>query len=214
MNSHSPGISPRQYQQLIAFMDAACRVIPERFPPNACIACTRVTLEVLTRWHFRVRPCSVEAQIANPALVARWHRLRRKPRSHDELEQWTHEDGSYLIHLGGGGPRADHWAGHLVALVEGRVMVDLSLPQANTPERGITLTSLICDVPRGFGKGQLPHTFEMGGCRVEYRAFPEKIGYQTAIDWSDRHRHADTIETIHQIMKEQLAPVEAEVLAG
>ncbi|HXG12914.1 MAG TPA: hypothetical protein VNK04_24365 [Gemmataceae bacterium] len=205
MFRQSPGVSRQQYRQLIAFMNAACRVIPEHYPANACIACTRITLAALARWGFTARPCSVEVLVANPPLIARARRIGRAPWTAEELAQWSREDGSWLVHVGGGHPPStDYWPGHLVALIEGHVLVDLALPQASMPEHQIRLTPLLCDVPAGFAQGLVNHILDLNGSQVEYRAFPDKISYQTTPDWSAPDRHADVVETIVRLMQDQL----------
>jgi hypothetical protein len=205
MSDQSRGLTPQQHDSLIAFMHAACQIVPARYPPNACIACARITQMTLTRHRLQVRPCSVEAVVLNPALAARQDRTGRTPRHETELDQWYREDGSCFVHLGTGAPQADCWAGHLVALVERTILIDLSLPQINSPEHDIHLMPVLCSVPRGFAEGRTVHRFAMAGCRVEYRCRPDKIGYQTAVDWCDIGRHQRAVAEIEALMQPELA---------
>jgi hypothetical protein len=77
---------------------------------------------------------------------------------------------------------------HVVALVEGRLLLDLTLDQCSAPKHGVELPPGVFYglPPRSERGGRVEH--RVNGCAVVYEAHPEEKGYLAAPHWTDRLR--------------------------
>ncbi len=74
--------------------------------------------------------------------------------------------------------------------MEDTVLVDLTIAQANRPDRGIVLPEVfITDGIRGdFLAGRVELECLVNGCGVIYQARPEDHSFEQAPDWTERER--------------------------
>src|SRR5262249_29776146 len=136
-----------QERKLAAVMRAACRVFLPRYRPDSCIAAARVLVDVFDRLHVRCRPLSVVVDVFHPAMVARAAlEGGRLPETTEEYQRWVAESGCWWLTLGMGEPRPGRWAGHVAVVAWDAVLLDLTLPQASRPQRGIELAPLAVQV--------------------------------------------------------------------
>ncbi len=200
-------LPPAQERKLAAVMNAACKVFPPRYRPDSCIAAARVLVDVLDRLHVRARPLAVVADIFNAALLTRAQAEGgRLPSDTAEYCRWVEEDGAWWLTLGPGGaePEPGKWPGHLAVVVWESVLIDLTLPQASRPRRGIVLAPVAVQVDRPFLTGECRRVIELGGCEAHYLARPEDRSYQAAPDWQDRSRHAGVVRAIVRRVRDEL----------
>lgn len=81
-------------------------------------------------------------------------------------------------------PRADAWPGHLVAICDRQFLCDFSLDQANRPEHGITMSTLVGPVDEAFLRGRKTLRCEnAAGVIVEYLPVPGDRTYRDGPDW-------------------------------
>jgi hypothetical protein len=196
------GLSPHQWPKLVAFMDAATGpdgVLLRHFRPDCCIGATRIAVDLLgSHLHMRIRPLVTQAEILNPALVAR----DRLPEDRQEYAAWQAEFGAHWISLGArdAPPRPGGWPGHLVAVLADRCLVDLSLPQANRPKHGIRLPPLVIGVDGEFLSGRERRNITVNGCLVSYQGFPSDRTFSSAPDWQRPERHKDAVRELRNRM--------------
>lgn len=136
---------------------------------ESCITATRVCFEILRKYSIRVRAVPTQVRVFNAPMYARMQR-GEKAADVDEVKRWHREDGSWNVGIGGFGYHQEgRWDGHMVALADGTIMLDPSLPQINRPEHGIVLAGTVGRVPDGWPEGSPdPLQAEEGGCLVVY----------------------------------------------
>src|SRR5262249_19675878 len=121
----------------------------------------------------------------------------RLPTDTEEYRRWVEESGCWWLTLGGGGdPEPGRWPGHVGVVVWEGVLIDLTLPQASRPQRGIVLTPTAVQVGPGFLGGSDHRIVTMNGAELYYRARPEDRSFMRSPDWIDRQRHRDVVRNI------------------
>lgn len=177
-------MTPKQEQQIEAFVSAARQYTDS--VPGTCICGVRLASLVLRKWHFRVQPLSVTVHIYNAAYIAKG----REPKSDEEAFQWR-EEGVWSIELGARGiKRPGGWPGHLVAILNGNAMLDLTLNQACRPNKGIVLEPIIGGVSKDFLVGKELAEITTNGCQLIYQPFPDDKSFILAGDWRSNHENA------------------------
>jgi hypothetical protein len=179
-------LHPNLDRRLAAYMDAACQHIPKWFQPNCCLGATRLAIEVLgKRFRMRVKPMVCAAWVMNPQAAILYQVSGAVPESGTPEERQWLDAGAALVVVGAGDapPQTNGWDNHLIALVEDRIILDVTLGQAARPGRGINAHPLLttagenCLAEGGDG-------FElMGGGLVAYRFKPDDVSYRHAKDW-------------------------------
>ena len=164
---------------------------------NACIGATRVAVDVFNRAGLEAAPLAVNLFVLNPALVDRLKREGRLPSSGKELDQWNAEDGACL-RVVGCQKSPGSWGGHLVAIVNRRWMVDLSLDQAEEPRRGIRLPRFVVwPAPRRFLSGwKALDLATRGRAGLIYEARPGDTSFQRTPAWNRGDRIASLVTAI------------------
>jgi len=158
---------------LARYCSIARPILLDFMPPNSCIGATRVTCDVLEALGFHVVPFATKLVVEVPSLnVAYTSGL-----SDEELAR---SKGQVRTPWGQG------WRGHLVAHVEGRLLLDSSFDQVNDGLRGrLRLRRKIVHFP-------LQDVSIERGFRAEYGGLADdgtelKITYATTRDesWRD-----------------------------
>src|SRR5262249_34365307 len=117
------------------------------------------------------RPLSFIATVFNPVMSERI--TREGMPTLEEAERDWFPRGCYSLAVGAGDPQPGKWPGHLVTVLGGRVLIDLTLDQANRPQHGIVLPiSILAPGDGDFLAGQAWVAGIVGGCRVVYEARP------------------------------------------
>jgi hypothetical protein len=119
-----------------------------------CIVSTRVAVEICDRHGIAARAVPVAVDLPDAGL-----RLGFKP---------------------GGLP--GHWQGHLVALVDERLVVDLTIDQIST--HAAPVVPHVFEVGPAFTRGE-PTPVTVGNTRLVYTAQPNDTTYQDTEDWTD-----------------------------
>jgi hypothetical protein len=140
------------------FLPRLCEVVREElhigtlYRPDCCIAATAILNEVLDYFKLTARPLSVIATVFNPVMSERIER-EGMPTLEEAERDWFPR-GCHSLAVGAGDPEPGKWPGHLVTVLGGRVLIDLTLDQANRPQHGIVLPVPIIAPPgRGFLDG-------------------------------------------------------------
>ena len=107
------------------------------YRPDCCIAATAILIDVLDYFRLNARPLSVIATVFNPAMSERIEREGMPTLEEAERDWFPY--GCYSLAVGVGDPEAGKWPGHLVANLADRVLIDLTLDQADRPQHGIVL---------------------------------------------------------------------------
>lgn len=155
------------------------------FSPNSCIAATRISVEAARMLGLRARPMVCGTTVLNSA-AATWARDRGLPQTQEELGAW-HAAGCHGVSIANVEHDVAHGVRHLVALIEERWLVDLSLDQACRPQQDILLGPCVFAVTRDEIRDQRV-VRDVDGAHVEYDfSWPER-GYLLAPDWVDRGR--------------------------
>jgi hypothetical protein len=162
----------------------------ERLPPlmtekgyarDTCILHTRVAVNMLRNAGLRAQALTVRVGVYNLAYAKWMSELGRMPRQTDD-----HHPGAWAVHIGfGRDPRREGpgFDGHVIAIVNERYALDLTIDQAARPEQGITTRPHWWIADRGFIAGGV-HAFRMLNTFVRYEAIPEERGFLTVADWA------------------------------
>lgn len=163
--------------------------IQAKFGANACIVATRVAVEVLRHHGVRVEPLAVQVDIYNPAYVENVERGKSADAIASDPDCWSAQLGFTAQ------PQADGELDmHVVAVVERRLLLDLTLDQCSAPEHDVRLTpGVFYGLPPGFERSGTV-SYPVNGCAVAYEAHPEEKAYLTAPDWTDRARRQPFVE--------------------
>jgi hypothetical protein len=199
-------LSAVQERKLAAVMNAICKVFPSHYRPDGCIAAARVLIEVFERLHAKVRPLSVTVDVFNPAMVARSEAEGgRLPTDVSEYQRWVQESGCWWLTLGGGGEsKPGRWSGHVAVIAWEKVLIDLTLTQANRPQRGIVLAPVVVEVGREFLDGSDRRVMTMNASELHYQTHPDDTSFMRSPDWCDRERHRNTIREILRKVRDDL----------
>lgn len=162
--------------------------------PDSCIFSTRVAVMFCKELGITARAMSVRAAVFNSALVERYDRqtvTNGLPPTAQEMKAWQHEPGAacWSVGVGYGDAKPGAFAGHLVAIVEDRFLLDLSIDQADRPERGIVLEPLWIErVEPGLLRGSSPQVMRNSvGCALRYERH-DNDSWMGSPDWTERDR--------------------------
>jgi hypothetical protein len=175
------------------FLPRVCEVVRDEmrigthYRPDCCIAATAILIDVLDYFRLTARPLSVIATVFNPAMSGRIEREGMPTLKEAERDWFPH--GCYSLAVGSGDPEPGKWPGHLVANLADRVLIDLTLDQADRPQHGIVLPMpILAPFPSEFltEDGQMAGL--VNGCRVVYEARPDDRSFERSNDWRSRKR--------------------------
>ena len=182
----------RGERQLRELITVARGEILRTYSRDSCIASTRILIELLEAQRAPARALVVRCAVLNRAA----HEMMRRGTPEPGSEEWL-AAGGWGLGIGYPGEQLPgRWVGHLVAILEERVLVDLSLDQANRPARGIELAPLIAQVDAKFLRGRRPIMGDFGETFVRYEADPNNRSYEVSRDWHMPERHGPTISRI------------------
>jgi len=180
----------------------APKVIFKKFQINSCIAGTRIVMEVLKKFHFKnLKPLVVEANLFNETYVKKG----RTPESHEEAQTWL-EEGAWQVVLGEKTetPPTGIWPGHLVLLIDGTSIFDVTIVQANRPHKNINLSPIFTTVPENFVREEDKCGLIFNNCMVVYTPHMENKSYQTYRDWHDLSITKSAVNEVYYEVKDIL----------
>lgn len=151
------------------------------YSQRTCILQTRIATVVLRELGFRARPLACRVMVGNQAWCELAGTLGRFPRPED----WQGRDDVWCLGIGPGGPDGPGYNGHVIAVVEERHALDLTIDQADRPKYGIELEPHRWETSQGFLTGVEPAIFTHDGSLVRYDALPTEQGYLRAVDWTE-----------------------------
>jgi hypothetical protein len=139
------------------------------YRPDCCIAATAILIDLLDHFRLTARPLSVIATVFNPAMSERIDREGLPTLEEAERDWFPH--GCYCLAVGVGDPQPGKWPGHLVANLAEKVLIDLTLDQADRPQYGILLPMpIVAPFPPEFLTEDGQMVGMVNGCRVVYEA--------------------------------------------
>ena len=169
---------------------------------GACLNMTAVTLELARRFKVKAAPLSVSFEARNAAYEDFVARFGRAPTTTDNVE------GAWAVIGGCAKPKVENgaWQGHLVAILDGRWIVDLSIGQAYRPERGIHMPSvLVGPVSNKFLRGEeRASTSNDVGATLHYAAVLGDRSYLNLPGFQLHDRNRATADTIEGMMRRLL----------
>lgn len=170
-------------------LDYGRQRILREWMPDSCIASTAIALDVLEYFSIPARPLPVVVSIFNPEAV------QMLDKGITDMNEWN-KVGAWSVGVGMGERafRPDRWSGHLVALVDETILLDLSLDQASRTEKGIILTPTKAPMPDDFFTGS-PLVGELNGCTVIYK-YKANEEFRNAPDWKEKRRRRTAVYDI------------------
>lgn len=108
----------------------------QRYRLDSCIAASRIGMDFLAGLGIPSEAVRVEAMFFSADMVNRFRREGRMPNSVEERERWVAETGGHSVGLGVTLPDGSPGL-HVVLLVDGAHLWDLSADQADRPAHGL-----------------------------------------------------------------------------
>lgn len=170
------------------------RMLETGWGGDSCIGATRIGMDVLKAAGVTdMFALSVRLYIFNQPFVDHAERIGRIAESPEETRAWEAEDGSWAIGVGippPGPPLPNRWPGHLVLIVERRILWDLSVDQANRPQHGIVFDGpVVLPVSEPFlrGRDKLVKQWPTpaGTLALTYEARPSDKSFRASPNWTD-----------------------------
>lgn len=187
---------------LQVYAEIAARLLPQEMRPDRCVNATRVTIEALRVLGLMATPLSVVAQVFNSAAVA----------------GKSNADGGYAIATETCPAAADEngWAGHLVAIVGNKWLVDAAAGQFARPERGIDVAEVIvAPITRRFLRGRDPCGFKnTKGAALTYTARLDDHSYRGLSGFQRHEANLDCAWRIVGAVRETLTVVDSELVGA
>jgi hypothetical protein len=166
---------------------AMLRYVPRR---DACVLATRSLIDCCSQLGLRARAICVEALVANPQAWATASAARRANPGmsieafYEHLVAAGYQGEGWTVSIGSPDAPANEpwsWAGHLVAVVEERWMIDLTLDQANRPQHGIVLEATALEAGSFQDGGVLEA--QIGSCGVLWLPRSADRSFERLPDW-------------------------------
>lgn len=177
-------------RDLAPLLNRLCNEVPPitanmGYTRRTCILHTRVAVDTLRTLGVRARPLACRLMVLNAAYAKRANELQRML-DPSEMRAEEHSMG-----IGFGRSELPGYDGHVVAVVDERYILDLTLDQCDRPQYGINLRPGHFAATPAFLAGDEPHRFEYGGSYVQYVAVPADKGFLRVADWMEvpRIRH-------------------------
>jgi hypothetical protein len=143
-------------------------------------------------------PCTVRATVGNSEYLKLWKEFG-PPVSEAQLDEWFTRYGAHVVGIGfeqsvGG------LGGHLIALVDGRTVVDASLDQAASSSHGLAIPPVVVfdPDPRGLPLGILRSPGS--SLFIEYYMHPAIADHLASPDWGNTRQVRDAAERIHDLI--------------
>lgn len=184
------------YKTVSDFCRNANTILPEVFSPDCCLNGTRVVIEGLSKFGIRVEPVSVYVVAVNKAYKDFTKELGDLPTVEqlqaDPREPWAIGVDTQNV------ARTDGWPGHLVAIVEGRFIVDAAAGQYSRPQRKIHIPNVVmAPAPARFTRrGVISLPLPEDG-QLEYKARKGDLSYENVAGFQ---RHAANLSVAARIV--------------
>jgi hypothetical protein len=152
---------------------------------NKCVPASAILMKTLHRCGYPdAYPLSVRLEIMNAAMHA-YVATHGRPGPHETNAELA-SSGALCSTVGN--PLGSDWAGHMGIVVpdyfdERHAFMDLTLMQANVPERGIQTGPVCVEAPQRFVDGIDLLPVSAYGCHLTYEAFPADHGYDEGTNW-------------------------------
>lgn len=166
---------------ITAFIDEAGPVFAQHFTRNCCINATRVLIDVLGHFKVKAVPLSVNCVVHNKLLVD-FLKEHGGGGTEEELDV-AYANGAWGVRIDEKVPEEPGgWAGHLVAIVQDKWLVDASAGQLSRPDKGILLPPiLLSPASRRFLKGSQMCVLDgPAGAVLLYKAKPSDKSFEAA----------------------------------
>lgn len=155
------------------------RKVLTTYSPDSCVATASAITDALRQFGADTYELSVSAMVCNEEFAKAAGLLGRLP----SVAEY-HGTGAYALGLGMDIDKGPVWAGHVVAIVDRRWMVDASIDQASRPEQGIVLRPddpIVMPVAEAFLRGREPLlAVNPLGVAVRYDAKPGDRGFRVS----------------------------------
>lgn len=167
------------------FAKTARPIIRQYFRADSCVASTRITIEVLSRFGIKARPFQVSPVAMNRQYAALLKAHGGWP-SVEVFEEWKEQDPTiWSLGIDPVESNDKRYAGHLVART-GRYIIDASADQLTRVPRGIIVPGVIVlEHNERFFRGEqnLIKNLELGGVVLYSIPAVENNTYLDAPDW-------------------------------
>lgn len=192
-------------QEILKLINTVCRTETLRqFSVTSCVASTRVLTDVLQYFGHSSEPLPVTVVAMNEGALEQLH--QGVP-----VEDWPQDAWSVGV-VGTGVSENKRWDGHLVAIVDGKWLVDPSLDQASRPQRGLKLDPCVLDATSWTDKAQRATWRSENGIVLVYQQMTNPGNWRSSPDWAltkpaTRRSVRDAVARSIRLLKPLLAVV-------
>lgn len=194
-------------------MDALEKAMPKLledrgFNPDSCILATRVAILALGEFGIKATPIVCRVDILNAAYAKAMREGRLEPGSLTDADaKVLQEEGCWALCIGDprheGVLRPDGrrgFNGHVVALVERKWVLDLTIHQASRPNKDINLEPHHFEAPSGFIHGYEPLVGRDESVWLRYQRIANQRFLQ-APDWVQVRRDLWEVRTAVEVLR-------------
>lgn len=150
----------RDAKKIIDTLVTARPLMLRAYPPNACIICTRIAVEMCRQRRIPATALPVSVKVENEIA---------------ETTLGFSEDGVAFGNVNI----------HLVVVIDRSRLLDLTIDQINDPTYGVSVSPVVLDVDKNFLAGRSSITTVQNGVTLTYTAHPEDKQHLTKEDWND-----------------------------
>lgn len=166
-----------------ALARAARAAVLERYEASSCVLTTAVLIDLAADFKLPLVPLVVRAILGNPAffdLVAA-QGMPNKP----TMDAWVRDHGAWCVGLGYSEKTGQgRLNGHLVAMLNRRVLIDASLDQADRPQRDLRVGGpIVATMSRAMVLRSEPLVVPLARGMVSYTLHERQDGYQHGEGW-------------------------------
>lgn len=185
-----------------AIVEVARPIILRRYAKSSCIAATAIVCDIMRKFKVTVRALPVRTTATNPKMIECLEEYGRFPKTKEETEEWRQKYGAWAVECSSLSimQGSNDWAGHLVAVAAGSILVDLTVDQFATQRmRWPNLSEskgLWTRVPNSFTQRDEGYAVEHLDGLVMYRPERSNDGYRQAVNWMHPSQRRKTVREI------------------
>lgn len=197
----------RLEKALTAFGEVGTEEIVRVFGYDSSVSTTRVTVEVFRRFGFRAVPLMVRAYVLDARFWRTLNTGASSGWSWSGVKNQLAKKGGSAVVVGGDGISATV-AGHLVTLLNGSVLLDPWVRQAEWPDGGIHLPDAVAirGISNPFLEGRSPAGGVLpSGSSIVYVRVLEPTPFQHLPAWNHRSGWRPLVRTIEKRMRRLLS---------
>lgn len=178
--------------------EVARPLILKEFRVNSCVASSRVGKRVLDHYEIPSKPIAVKIDVFNSQYCSLLQERGDFPSTEEGWIEWR-DLGAWNVGID------NEDLGHIVLIVRGNTLLDLSMDQMSRPDKKIILNPSGFSIPDDFVSNPQWAVFQdVYGCVARYMAQPENKAFSTSRDWTTKSRTTKIVQNVINLIDREL----------